>query len=111
MCDHDDIVKPLIRPRGYEKIERRKGKHQKRQDWGKKGGYAAPINIPSTHDGILAKMLRQVADSEATPNLMLKIVENGGRRLESILSRPNPTASDTCVRKDHPKRPCVGKTL
>ena len=111
MHDHDDVVKPLIRPRGYEKIERRKGKHQKRPDWGKKGGYAAPINIPSTLDGILAKMLRQVADSEATPNLMLKIVENGGRRLESILFRPNPTASDTCVRKDHPKRPCVGETL
>ena len=106
MCDHDDVVKPLIRPRGYEKIERRKGKHQKRPDWGKKGGYAAPINIPSTLDGILAKMLRQVADSEATPpNLMLKIVENGGRRLESILSRPTQLlqipVSEKTIQRDH----------
>ena len=106
--DHDDGIKPLNRPRGFQKIERRKGKHLKKKDWGKKGGYAAPIIIPSTPDGILAKMLRQIADSEATPNLRLKTMEKGGRRLESTLSKPNPTASDTCVRKDHPKRPCIG---
>ena len=38
------------------------------------------------------------------------MVEKGGKRLESLLSRPNPTASDHCVRKDHPnvKKKCVG---
>ena len=34
--------------------------------------------MPSTPGGILAKMLREVADSEATPGLRFKVVEKGG---------------------------------
>ena len=81
-----------------------------RKSWSQKGGYTAPIIIPATPGGILAKKLREVADSEATPGLRLKIVERGGKRLGNILSKPNPTSSDHCIRKDHPKpkKKCVG---
>ena len=55
-------------------------------------------------------MMREVADAESAPGLHFKVVEKRGRRLESVLSRPNPTAPDHCVRKDHPnvKKKCVG---
>ena len=107
---NDEGVTPLNRPKGYQKLERRKDKHLKRRNWSQKGGHVAPIIIPSTPGGILAKMMREVADAESAPGLHFKVVEKGGRRLESVLSRPNPTASDHCVRKDHPnvKKKCVG---
>ena len=97
-------------PPGFRKIERRKEKQIKKKNWSTKGGYVAPIIVPSTPGGILAKMLREVADSEATPGLRFKVVEKGGKRLENILSRPNPTSSGQCIRKNHPKpnKSCVG---
>ena len=87
----------VSKSKGYQKLERRKDKHLKRRNWNQKGGHVAPIIIPSTPGGILAKMMREVADAEATPGLHFKVVEKGGKRLESLLSRPNPTASDHCV--------------
>ena len=108
--DNDNGVSPLNRLPGFRKVERRKEKQQKRKGWSQKGGYTAPIIIPATPDGILAKKLREVAESEATPGLRLKIVERGGKRLGNVLSKPNPTSSDHCIRKDHPKakKRCVG---
>ena len=107
---NDEGITPLNRPKGYRKLERRKEKHQKKRNWSQKGGHVAPIIVPSTPGGILAQMMREVADSEATPGLHFKVVEKGGRRLESLLSKPNPTSSGHCVRKDHPneRKKCVG---
>ena len=99
---NNEGITPLNRPKGYRKLERRKEKHQKKRNWSQKGGHVAPIIVPSTPGGILAQMMREVADSEATPGLHFKVVEKGGRRLESLLSKPNPTSSGHCVRKDHP---------
>ena len=108
--DSDDGVSPLNRPPGFKKIERRKDKQTKRKTWSTKGGYVAPIIVPSTPDGTLAKMLRDVADSEAIPGLRFKVIEKGGKRLESMLSRPHPTSFGHCIRKNHPKpnKQCVG---
>ena len=98
--DSDDGVKPLNRPRGFQKIQRRKEKMEKKKSWSTKGGYIAPIIIPATPNSELAKILRTIADQEALPNMRFKIVEKGGRRLENVLSKPNPTASDQCVRAE-----------
>ena len=105
--DNDNGISPLNRPPGFRKIERKKEKQKKRKTWSQKGGYVAPIMVPG---GILAKVLRDVADKEATPGLRFKVVEKGGKRLENVLSKPNPTSSDHCVRKDHPNinKRCIG---
>ena len=58
------------------KKERRKLKRQKKRKWSSKGGYVAPIIIPSTPNGILLKMLKKVAESE--PGLRFNFVEKGG---------------------------------
>ena len=44
-------------------------------------------------------MMRKVAEEEATPGLRFKVVEKGGKRLESLLSKPNLTASASLCQK------------
>ena len=99
---NDEGVTPLNRPREYMRLERRKAKKEKKKSWSTKGGYLAPVIVPSTPGGLLAKMLRDIAEKEAC-GLKLKVIERGGRTVEKLLSRSNPTASDSCGRPD-----CVG---
>ena len=47
--------RPLNRPAGYRKVQRRKEKKQKKKNWGTKGGYLAPIIVPATPNGELAR--------------------------------------------------------
>ena len=51
---------PLNRSSGYEKVQRRREKKEKKMSWSTKGGYLAPIIIPSTPGGELAKQLREI---------------------------------------------------
>ena len=51
---------PLNRPTGYKRVERKKDKIRKKKEWSTKGGFTAPLIIPATPDGLLAKMLREV---------------------------------------------------
>ena len=92
---------PLNRPKGYKKLERRKLKKQKKRNWSSKGGYVAPIIIPSTPGGKLLKMLKKVAESE--PELRFNFVEKGGITIEKMLTKQNPTASKGCGQKQ-----CLG---
>ena len=98
---NDDGIVPLNRPKGYKKLERRKEKSMKKRNSANKGGYSAPIIVPSTPGGILCKMLREVAESE--PDIRFRVIEKGGITLEKMLSKPNPTASEGCGHSE-----CVG---
>ena len=40
-------------------------KDKKKHNWSNKGGHIAPIFVPPTPDGELAKMLREIAENEA----------------------------------------------
>ena len=91
---------PLNRPRGYKKAERRKEKRMKKRNWGTKGGHIAPIIVPSTPGGELARRLREVAEREAIPGLRFKIAERGGKTVGGQLQRPNPTESPGCQKED-----------
>ena len=97
---HMDGECPLNRPSGYRKIERRKEKIRKKKDWGTKGGYIAPIIVPATPDGELAKMLRSVAEKEKDSGIKFKIVEKGGLTIEKLFQTSNPTASGSCGKPD-----------
>ena len=89
-------VKPLNRPIGYRKKERRKEKKQKKRSWATSGGHTAPIIIPATPGGELARRLRKIAEEESVPGLSFKVVERGGRTLARQLQNPNPTATKEC---------------
>ena len=97
---HVDGECPLNRPTGYRKIQRRKEKTKKKQNWGTKGGFIAPIIIPATQNGELAKMLRTVAESEKESGIKFKIVEKGGMTVEKLFQNSNPTASGSCHKPD-----------
>ena len=64
---------PLNRPAGYRKIQRRKEKKAKKKNWGNKGGYLAPIIVPSTPNGELARWLRKICERNKV--VRFKIVE------------------------------------
>ena len=42
----------------------------KKRNWSTKGGYTAPINVPATPNGELARMLKTVAESEQASGLV-----------------------------------------
>ena len=60
----------------------------------------APIIIPSTPGGILAKMLKEVAEKENDSNIKFKIIEKGGRTLARMFQNSNPTATRECGKVD-----------
>ena len=57
--------RPLYRPKDYERIARRVEKQKKKQNWSNRGGYIAPIFVPPTPNGELAKELKGIAENEA----------------------------------------------
>ena len=48
---------PINRPKDWNKQERRKGKRRKKYDWSNKGGYIAPLMVPSTPNSVLMKIM------------------------------------------------------
>ena len=97
---HFDGDCPLNRPPGYKKVERQRAKVQKKKNWGTKGGFMAPIIVPSTPNSELAKMLREVAESESEAGIKFKVVEKGGMTIEKMLQNSNPTASGKCGKEN-----------
>ena len=95
-----DGVQPLNRPIGYMKIERRKQKKLKKRSWGTRGGHVAPIIVPATPGGELARRLRKICDAEATAGIKFRIAERGGITIERQLQKSNPTMSDQCGRAE-----------
>ena len=96
--DEREGVKPLNCPRGYRRLERRHEKRIKKRTWGTKGGFTAPVIVPATPGGELARRLREVAEAEAIPGLKFKISERGGMTIERQLQKSNPTGSSECGR-------------
>ena len=96
--DDAEGIKPLNRPRGFQKKERHQEKRRRKMTWGTRGGYTAPVIVPATPGGELARRLREVAEAEAIPGLKFKISERGGMTVERQLQKSNPTASSECGR-------------
>ena len=79
------------RPKDYRKPERRKEKIEKQKSWANKDGSLAPIIVPATPDGALAKILSDVVENESKSGMKFKIVERGGISVGKMLQKPNPT--------------------
>ena len=93
-------ITPLNRPKDYRKAERRKEKIEKKKNWANKDGSLAPIIVPATPGGILARMLKNVVESESKSGVKFKIVERGGISIGKMIQKPNPTKSPGCQKKD-----------
>ena len=57
----------------------------------------APIFVPPTPNGELAKLLRDVAEREAEAGVWFKVLESGGTAMKSTLQTSNPTATLGCT--------------
>ena len=55
----------------------------KKHNWSTKEGYIAPIMVPSTPNGELTSVLREVVEQEKQSGLRFKIVETGGVSVKS----------------------------
>ena len=95
-----DGVRPFNRPNGYKKSERKAEKKKKQQRWASSGGFTAPIIIPATPGGELARRLREITEREKEPGVSFKVVERGGKTLARQLQSPNPTAKRNCSKTD-----------
>ena len=67
----------------------------KKRDWAGQE-FIAPNIIPATPNLELAKELQKVAGEESDSKIRLKDVDRGGRSIEKLLVRVNPTGSDEC---------------
>ena len=59
-------MKPIFRPKDWKREERDREKANRRKNWATKRGHTAPIFVPVTLGGELAKAMRKVADREAS---------------------------------------------
>ena len=98
--EHRNGSRPIFRPKGWKKKERKQEKRNKKLNWAKKGGHIAPIFVPTTPGGVLVKKMRKVAEQEAKEGIKFKIMEVGGRTIKSELQRSNPTAQAGCGESD-----------
>ena len=78
----------MFRQKEYNREERKQNKTAKKRNWSNKGGYIAPIMVPSTPDGELARMLRSVIENEAEEGMKFKIVETPCKQWVSRFDLP-----------------------
>ena len=95
--------RPIFRPKDWKREERDREKANKRKEWATKRGHTAPIFVPATPGGKLAKAMKRVADQEASEGIHFNIVEKCGMRMKSQLQKSNPTATPGCNKEN-----CMG---
>ena len=98
--DDRDGSRPLHRPADWNVDERLEHKKKKRHRWSNKGGHVAPIFVPPTPNGELARQLREIADRETEAGVRFKVIETGGCTIQSQVQLSNPTATAGCDRDD-----------
>ena len=94
--DDETGARPMYRPSNWNVAERRMEKSKKKKNWSNKGGYLAPIIIPSTPNGELAAILQKVVDDECDKNMRFKIIEKGGAKIKRKLQISNPLETAGC---------------
>ena len=96
-------VRPIFRPKDWKREVRDREKANRRRNWATKRGHTAPIFVPATPGGGLAKAMREVAGREASEGIHFNIVEKCGVRIKSQLQKSNPTATPGCSKEN-----CLG---
>ena len=101
----DDIkgIKPLYRARDWNEEERKNSKTNKKLNWyktGKEIEYKTVLFVPVTKGGKLAKEMRQREEEiNRFSQERIKIIEDGGVKLKSLLVNKNPFKEGKCEQK------------
>ena len=93
----DDIgLRPMYRPKNWNRLSRAKEKKVKKRNWYSKGGFKSVIFVPCTPASDLKKRYQwQIQRS----GLKIRVVERAGRSLKSQLQKSNPFRKDDCGRE------------
>jgi len=92
-----DGERPINRPRGWMRQERRLQSQEKKKDWYKRGGFESVLFVPGTPNGELKRMCQKtILDN----GFMIKVVEKNGTKLKHFLQKSNPFSGDRCNRND-----------
>ena len=100
VLEQEQGVRPISRPANWDRVGRRRRKVDKRHNWSAKGGFIAPIFVPATPGGELAKELKAIAEREEVAGMKFKIVETGGTTVKQTVQKSNPTATPGCPFND-----------
>ena len=90
-------VRPMHRPKTWQRTERILEKEEKRKMWYKQGGFDSVLFIPTTPNGKLKRMYEDVIRKSG---IRMKVVERTGRTLKSQLQTSNPFREPSCGRED-----------
>ena len=90
-------IRPINRPKTWNREERNRQKVRKRKEWYKQGGFDSVLFIPSTPRSKLKHMFE---DAIRKSGIRIKVVERTGRTLKSQLQTSNPFREGGCGRID-----------
>ena len=90
-------IRPVNRPKDWQREERREQNQKKKMKWYKQGGFHSVLFIPTTPDGKLKQMYENVIRESG---IRIKVVERTGRTLKSQLQTSNPFRQKECGRQD-----------
>ena len=97
MMNEERGIRPIHRPKEWQRMERMEQKEEKRKSWYKQGGFDSVLFVPSTPGGKLKRMYHHAIRNSG---FRIKLVERTGRTLKSELQRSNPFRKDNCERND-----------
>ena len=97
MENENNGVRPINRPKGWNREERMENKEKKKKDWYRQGGFDSVLFVPTTPTG---KLKRMYETEIRKSGMRIKVVERTGRTLKSQLQTSNPFKPDLCGRLD-----------
>ena len=89
--------RPLHRPKGWKKDDRKIEKRKKKEDWYKRGGYESVIMVPCTPNMELKNLFKEAIKKS---ELRIQVLEKPGTKIKSIIHRSNPFKKAKCRRND-----------
>jgi len=99
--DDKNGVKPMYRNKMWKKKERKQTKQTRMSQWHKQGGFSSVMFVPHTPESRLAKTLRSTMKRiMGGKDGGIKVVEQVGRSVASMLQRADPWKTTGCGRDD-----------
>ena len=90
-------IRPINRPKDWNRESRRKEKVEKRNNWYRNGGFDSVLFVTMTPNG---ELKRRYEKEIRKSGLRIKVIERAGRTLKSQLQTSNPFREKICGRVD-----------
>ena len=92
-----DGIRPINRPRNWNREERRIEAEKKKKEWYKRGGFESVLFIPPTPNSKLKKIYQQKIIENG---FRIKVTERCGTKLKQFIQKTDPFKPQTCMKDD-----------